>query len=92
MVATAAVLTAGGGGPAAWLPLRARRHVVAVPPEHAGLNFQEALTLTTQQQESLVTWLTGPTRTADIEKILVLGAQGPAEMTLVLYRPQAPEE
>ena len=62
------------------------------PPEHASLNFQEALTLTTQQQESLVTWLTGPTRTADIEKILVLGAQGPAEMTVVLYRPQPPGE
>ncbi|MEJ2069686.1 MAG: LUD domain-containing protein [Syntrophobacterales bacterium] len=92
MPATASVLTAGGGGPAAWLPLRARRHVVVTPPEQAGLNFQEALTLTTKQQESLVTWLTGPTRTADIEKILVLGAQGPAEMTVVLYRPQPPGE
>jgi hypothetical protein len=40
-----------------------------------------------QQEEGLVTWLTGPTRTADIEKILVLGAQGPAEMTVVLLPP-----
>jgi L-lactate dehydrogenase complex protein LldF len=90
--ATASVLTAGGRGPAAWLPLRARRHVVVVPPDQAGLDIQEALTLIDKQQESLITWLTGPTRTADIEKILVLGAQGPAEMTVVLYQPQPPGE
>ena len=84
------VLRPGGQGPAAWLPLRARRHVVLVPPGQANLNIQEALTLSGKHQESLVTWLTGPTRTADIEKILVLGAQGPAEMIVVLYHPQPP--
>jgi len=34
----------------------------------------------------MVTWLTGPSRTADIEKVLVQGAQGPQELHLVLYQ------
>jgi ferredoxin len=86
------VLVPGGQGHDAWLPLRARRHVVLVPSGQGSLGIQEALTLTRRPQGSLVTWLTGPTRTADIEKILVLGAQGPAEMTVVLYQPPAMEE
>lgn len=89
---TASVVTPGGGGPAAWLPLRARRHVVLVPPGQADLDIREALALITKPGEGQVTWLTGPTRTADIEKILVLGAQGPAEMTVVLYLSQFPGE
>ena len=87
---TASVLIAGGRDPAAWLPLRARRHIVLVPPGQAGLDIQGGLTLSSKHQDSLVSWLTGPTRTADIEKILVLGAQGPAEMTVVLYHLKTP--
>jgi L-lactate dehydrogenase complex protein LldG len=34
----------------------------------------------------MITMLTGPSRTADIEKVLVLGAQGPKELVLVLYQ------
>jgi len=89
---TASVVTAGGAGPAAWLPFRARHHVVVVPPDQASLDLQEALALSSNPMGGLATWLTGPTRTADIEKILVLGAQGPAEMTVVLYQPQASGE
>jgi L-lactate dehydrogenase complex protein LldG len=58
------------------------------PARGAGLTVQEALDLVKKHQGSLVTWLTGPTRTADIEKILVLGAQGPAELTIILYQPK----
>jgi L-lactate dehydrogenase complex protein LldF len=89
---TGSVVTAGGRGPAGWLPFWARRHVVLVPPGQASLDIEEALTLTSRSEESPVTWLTGPTRTADIEKILVLGAQGPAEMAVVLYQPPPPGE
>lgn len=82
------VLVPGGQGPAGRLPLQARRHVVLAPPGSANLNVQEALDLVKEHQGSLVTWLTGPTRTADIEKILVMGAQGPAELTIIFYQPQ----
>jgi L-lactate dehydrogenase complex protein LldG len=62
--------------------------VVLIPPERASLTFTEALQLTSEQPPGLVTWLTGPTRTTDIEKVLVLGAQGPAALEVVIYSPE----
>jgi L-lactate dehydrogenase complex protein LldF len=75
--------------PAAWLPFRARRQVVLVPPPRAALTFAEALQLTLEPGPGLATWLTGPTRTTDIEKVLVLGAQGPEALDVVIYNPDA---
>ena len=81
------VLAAPKKWPGAWLPFRARRHVVVIPPQHSELTLAEALHFTAAQDPGLVTWLTGPTRTTDIEKVLVLGAQGPAELDIVVYNP-----
>jgi L-lactate utilization protein LutC len=36
-----------------------------------------------------VSWLTGPSRTADLEKGLVLGAQGPRTIEIILYQEEA---
>ncbi len=82
---TGSVLAPGGLGASCWLPLRARRHLLLVASEQAHLGFSQALRLTGQADAPLVSWLTGPTRTADIEKFLVLGAQGPMELDMVLY-------
>jgi len=82
---TGSVLIASGSGPAAALPFRMRRLVVLVPAETAALSLAAALQLT-GQQAPMVTWLTGPSRTADIEKVLVLGAHGPQELHVVLYQ------
>ncbi len=82
------VLMGPKGWPAAWLSFRARRQVVLIPPEQAELTFAAALEFTYAQRPGLVTWLTGPTRTTDIEKVLVLGAQGPAELDVVIYSPE----
>jgi L-lactate dehydrogenase complex protein LldG len=72
--------------PAAWrLTLCPRSLVVVVPAAQADLSMEEALALTAQDPSGLVSWLTGPSRTADIEKVLVLGAHGAAALTIILY-------
>jgi L-lactate dehydrogenase complex protein LldG len=68
------------------LSLRPRCHIVLVAADRAGLTLTEALEWTARESSHLVTWITGPSRTADIEKVLVLGAQGARELVVVLYR------
>jgi L-lactate utilization protein LutC len=80
-----AVLMADPPGLLARLACRARRLIFLVPPERAGLSLAQALDLTRQAPGPLVTWHTGPTRTADIEKVLVLGAQGPRVVEVVIW-------
>lgn len=84
---TGSVLVAPPSGPARWLPFRACRQVVVVPREQSRLTLAQSLALAAARPEPWVSWLTGPTRTADIEKILVLGAQGPAALDVVAYDP-----
>jgi L-lactate dehydrogenase complex protein LldG len=62
------------------------RHVVVVPADQAALTMAQALALTALETSGLVTWVTGPSRTADIEKVLVLGAQGASELTVIVYQ------
>ncbi len=83
---TGSVLIEAASGPAAAIAFRMRRLVVIVPQEVAGLSLAQALDLVARQAPGMVSWLTGPSRTADIEKVLVLGAQGPRELQVVLYQ------
>jgi L-lactate dehydrogenase complex protein LldF len=83
---TGSVLLPPRPGPDSWLPFSARKQVVLVPQERAGLSLEEAVEHSRGQGPGLTTWLTGPSRTADIEKVLVLGAQGPEELEVVLYQ------
>jgi L-lactate dehydrogenase complex protein LldG len=68
------------------LSLCPRRHIVVVPADQASLTMDEALDLTSREPSGLVTWITGPSRTADIEKVLVLGAQGASELIVIIYQ------
>jgi L-lactate utilization protein LutC len=68
------------------LSLRPRCHIVLVAADRASMTLAEALEWTAREPSNLVTWITGPSRTADIEKVLVLGAQGASELVVVLYR------
>ncbi|MEJ5330721.1 MAG: LUD domain-containing protein [Desulfobaccales bacterium] len=84
---TGSVLLAPPSGPARWLPFKACRQVVLVPRQQSHLSLAHSLTLAAARPEPWISWLTGPTRTADIEKVLVLGAQGPGALDVVAYDP-----
>jgi L-lactate dehydrogenase complex protein LldG len=74
------------GGPAALLSLTAGKQVVLIPEGRHHWSLSQALETVGSQPPGMFTLLTGASRTADIEKVLVLGAQGPKELSLVLYR------
>ncbi len=82
---TGSVLVDSGGGVAAVLAFRAKQHIILIPPDRANLNLPQALAYVRDRGPGMVSWLTGPSRTADIEKVLVLGAQGPASLDMILY-------
>jgi L-lactate dehydrogenase complex protein LldG len=68
------------------LSLCPRRHIVVIPAAQASLTMAAALALTAAEPSGQVSWVTGPSRTADIEKVLVLGAQGASELIVIVYQ------
>jgi L-lactate dehydrogenase complex protein LldG len=93
-VAAAAVPETGSllldaSAPLAWeASLRPRLHIILIPAARATLSLEEALAWAAREPSGLVSWVTGPSRTADIEKVLVLGAQGAAAILAILYDPE----
>jgi L-lactate dehydrogenase complex protein LldF len=85
---TGSVIMPGGAGPATWLPFRGRRQIVLVAHNQGSLNLYQAIEQAGKEETGLSAWLTGATRTTDIEKVLVLGAQGPEQLDVVLYYPE----
>ncbi|MEK7407872.1 MAG: lactate utilization protein, partial [Acidobacteriota bacterium] len=61
-------------------------HVALVPRERLLTGLDELLTLLPQpsEQTSSMVLITGPSRTADIEQILVRGVHGPGEIHVVV--------
>jgi len=85
---TGSVLVDSGCGAAATLSFRAKQHIILIPPDRANLSLSQALEYVRDRGPGMVSWLTGPSRTADIEKVLVLGAQGPVSLEMILYEDQ----
>ena len=86
---TGSVLVDSGGGPGAVLAFRAGKQIVLLPRNSSHLSLAQALNYVRDRGPGLVSWLTGPSRTADIEKVLVLGAQGPLTLEIFLYQEEA---
>jgi L-lactate dehydrogenase complex protein LldG len=81
------VLTARSGGGRA-LSVLPSRHLVIARRGQLVPHLADALALvrarTAPAWPTMTTVITGPSRTADIEKVLVLGAHGPRELAVVL--------
>ncbi|MCS7032737.1 MAG: LUD domain-containing protein, partial [Phycisphaerae bacterium] len=79
----------GGGRVLSVLP---PHHVVVATGDQLLADLPEAYQLLqdryAQDPPSFATLITGPSRTGDIERILVLGAHGPRKLTVVLIQPQ----
>ena len=69
-------------------------HVVLARPEQLVPDLAAALTLLQISYgaglPSSISFITGPSRTGDIERILVLGAHGPAKLTIILLHATTP--
>jgi L-lactate dehydrogenase complex protein LldG len=83
------LLTARSGGGRA-LSVLPPHHVVIARREQLVPDLPAAYALLQEKYgphgwPGMMTFITGPSRTADIERILVLGAHGPKQLTVILY-------
>lgn len=70
-------------------------HVALLPQDSLVDSLEEGLLLTrylilkshAQGRPSYVSWVTGPSRTADIERVLTIGVHGPRELHIFLLPP-----
>ena len=85
---TGSVLLGAGTASGRRLSIYPERHVVLARPAQAVAEIGDALHAAQQRSgaalPSMLSLTTGPSRTADIEKTLVLGAHGPRRLTLFL--------
>ena len=69
-------------------------HVVLAHPEQLVPDLVAALALLqnrySERLPSSISFITGPSRTGDIERILVLGAHGPAKLTIIMLHSTTP--
>jgi len=80
---TATESTAGAAGRV--LPILAPNHVQILSRSQIRMNVAEFLsTISLSADESARILMTGPSRTADIEKILILGVHGPRQLYVIL--------
>ncbi len=85
---TGSILVSSATGGGRGLSILPPVHIVVAPVETIVATVGDALHLVAQRYAgrlpSLLSFITGPSRTGDIERILVLGAHGPKELIVLL--------
>src|SRR5262249_39784373 len=86
---TGSVLVTGDSAGGRALSVLPPHHVVLARREQLVADLLEAFALLKQKYSakypSFISLITGPSRTGDIERILVLGAHGPKKLTIVCF-------
>jgi L-lactate dehydrogenase complex protein LldG len=67
------------------LPFICQQLAVVLSKENIVSNMQQAYDLIGNQEYGFAAFIAGPSKTADIEQSLVLGAHGPKDMIIFLY-------
>ena len=84
---TGTVVEGMGPGHSRAFPVLPASHLVLLSEENLISNHQEFfLRFVLSRHASLMTMVTGPSRTADIEKTLIVGVHGPRQLFLILTR------
>jgi len=76
-----------GSATARWVSLLAPVHVVVLRATHIERSLDDVAHLLNEARERRVpytTLITGPTRTADIERVITIGAHGPRALEIVV--------
>jgi L-lactate dehydrogenase complex protein LldG len=82
------MLVSGPGSPAS-VSLLPETHIAAVPVERIVRHMEDAWDLARRELGALpraVNFISGPSRTADIEQVMILGAHGPYRVHLIVVR------
>lgn len=77
------------------LSLLCRRHIVLLPPSIVPALRDTAPYLQTwaaSRVRPYVSFVTGPSRTSDIERVLTIGVHGPAELVIVVVEDWEPDD
>jgi L-lactate dehydrogenase complex protein LldG len=95
VAATGSVLVAEADESDRLLPILASRHIVLLPAGSIVPSLADAtptLRALLNGGMRLCTFVSGPSRTADIEKILTIGAHGPRQLLIVLVEGWNPRD
>lgn len=83
------LMLASGCGKPASISLLPETHIALVPESRLVASLEDAFCLWRQEQGPLpraVNFVSGPSRTGDIEQTIVLGAHGPCRVHIILVR------
>ncbi|MCB2157050.1 lactate utilization protein [bacterium] len=86
---TGTIVVASGAGKLRLASLAPEVHIVLLPESRLVSDIADVIANHPGPEHAVTTWITGSSRTADIDGILIHGAHGPRELIVILVREEA---